>query len=110
MTEEVKDEIREEKTEECVCKIVKKILIIALGSFLGCLVALFVFKAAVKPKFPPMPMKAPFEVQQIEHGKFQHHKGMRPEMRGKNFDGRPDQRHGEIPEMEGQELDRPPIR
>ena len=97
MSEEIKTEIQEEKKDEkkcdcgCTCAL-KAFFLVVCGSFLGCLVALCLFSAAVKPKMPPMPpqMLGPAPFQQVEHGKFGHQKGMRPEFKKRDFDGRPD--------------------
>lgn len=106
MSEEIKTEIKEEKKDEkkcdcgCDCKCaLKAFLLVVFGSFLGCLVALCLFGALVKPKMPPMPpqMFGPAPFQQVEHGKFNHQKGMKPEFKKKKFDGRPDIRDGMPP-------------
>jgi hypothetical protein len=55
MADEIKNEINEEK-KECRCrKELKLFLLMILGSFLGCLVALTLFTAAIKPNVPPAP-------------------------------------------------------
>ena len=89
MTEEIKTE---EKKEcecgcDCKCEALKKFLLMVLASFLGTLVALCLFTAAIKPKMPPMPqMRGPVPMQQFEHGKFDHNRGGRPNVRIRRID------------------------
>lgn len=100
MSEEIKTEIQEKEKEEkkcecgcgCKCEALKAFLLVVFGSFLGCLVALCLFSAVVKPKMPPIPPQifAPAPFQQVEHGKFGHRKGLPPEFKKRDFDGRPD--------------------
>lgn len=91
MTEEIKNE----EVKECKCdkKALKIFLLNILGSFLGCLVALCVFSAAVKPQLPPPPqMPCP----RMEQPGFHHQFGKRPEgmrnFEGKRFEKRIDVR------------------
>ena len=76
MTEEIKNE--EIKDEKCKCdkKELKIFLLNILGSFLGCLVALCVFSAAVRPQLPP-PTQMPCH--RMEHARFHHEIGRPPE-------------------------------
>lgn len=105
MSEEINTDIQEEKKEEkkcdcgcdcnCKCEVLKAFLLVVFGSFLGCLVALCLFGALVKPKMPPVPLQmfGPAPFQQVEHGKFNHQKGMKPDFKKKDFDGRPDMKN-----------------
>ncbi len=62
MTEEIKNENR-----DCL----KGFLLMVLASFLGTLVALCLFSAAVKPQFPPQPMmQGPCPIQKMHHPNF----------------------------------------
>ena len=73
MTEEIKEELKEQKTKICNCDgtCIKVFLLGILASFFGCLLALLLFSATVKPKMPPAPMMfGPPQAQQIHHGKF----------------------------------------
>ena len=88
MTEELKTEIEEKKENNekkgkcCCCKELKMFLLVIFGSFLGCLVALCLFSAAIKPKFPPpMPMMGPPQIQQMHHGKFDRHQWKKQEFK-----------------------------
>ena len=57
-------------------------LLVIFGSFLGCLVALCLFSAMMRPKFPPpMPMRGHPQIQQMHQGKFDRHQGKRHEFR-----------------------------
>jgi len=90
MTDEINTEIKEEKRCGCDKKALKIFLLNILGSFLGCLVALCLYNAAVRPQMPPCPMKAPCPIQQMHHQKdFGQHKdfrGHKPEFK-KDFKG-----------------------
>ena len=57
MTEEINQEIREEKQCKCLCqsKEFRDFLKIALGSFVGVFCALSLFAALHKPPMPPCP-------------------------------------------------------
>ncbi len=64
MTEELKQEIKEEKQCKCICcsEGFRDFLKIALGSFVGVFLALTLFAALHKPPMPPChfnPMMAP---------------------------------------------------
>lgn len=76
------DEIKEEKV--IISKEYKCFLLNILGSFLGCLVALCLFSAAVKPQTPP---PIPCHCQ-----KMMHHKQFPGDFKGnkmhKNFEGK----------------------
>ncbi|MBQ7449955.1 hypothetical protein IJS77_00945 [bacterium] len=116
------EEIKEEQTKKCECKgkCVKIFLMSVLASFLGCLIALCIFSAATKPKFPPQPMMhGPMYIQNIGHGfnphqkHFKDFKGQRPDFqqnfRGqdiqRNFNQRPDFQRGN--EFQGSYPQRP---
>ena len=119
MTEEIKAEIQEKEKEEkcgcgCKCEALKAFLLVVFGSFLGCLVALCLFSAAMKPKMPPMPPKmlAPAPFHQVEHGKLGSQKGMRHEFKERDFEGRPDMKNFEgMPPNKGEfkRPERPPF-
>lgn len=83
MTEEIKNE--EIKDEKCKCdkKALKIFLLNILGSFLGCLVALCVFSAAVRPQLPPPPQ---MPCHRMEQARLHHEIGRRPEGT-KRFEG-----------------------
>lgn len=93
MTEEIKNE--EIKNEKCTCdkKALKIFLLNILGSFLGCLVALCVFSAAVKPQLPPPPQMPCFR---MEQPRFHHQFGRHPQgirkFEGRRFDKRIERR------------------
>lgn len=57
MTEEIKQEVKEEKQCKCICcsEGFKDFLKIALGSFVGVFFALSLFAALHKPPMPPCP-------------------------------------------------------
>lgn len=52
MTEEIKEE---KKCNCCISPEYKQFLLTILASFLGCLVALCLYSAAMKPQLPPPP-------------------------------------------------------
>jgi hypothetical protein len=97
MAEEIKTEIVEDK-KECKCrKELKLFLLMILGSFLGCLVALTLFTASIKPQAPQPPMPP----QRIEAGRMQHEMGApRGDFRG---DRGPDFRQEKIKHHNGGE-------
>ena len=71
-------EINEEKETKhcCVCKALKseftkKVVAIALGTFIGVYCSLSLYGTVHKPKFHKMPK---FEQQQMHHGSFEHKK------------------------------------
>ena len=67
------EEIKEEQSKKCECqgKCIKVFLLGILASFIGCLLALCIFSAATKPKFPPpMMMKRPMPMQQFNYDGF----------------------------------------
>ena len=75
MTEEIKEE---KKCNCCISPEYKQFLLTILASFLGCLVALCLYNASVKPKYPPAPNFGPCPIQKMH--KF--HKGFpNPEFR-----------------------------
>jgi hypothetical protein len=102
MTEEIKNEVLEEK-KECKCrKELKMFLLTILGSFLGCLVALTLFTAAIKPQ-PPMPQQLPpqrIEAIRMDVG------APRGEFRG---DRGPDFRQEKFRHHEGAQNQKPPV-
>lgn len=104
MTEEIKNE--EIKDEKCKCdkKALKIFLLNILGSFLGCLVALCVFSAAVRPQLPPPP-QMPWH--RMEQARFHHEMGRRPEnmrrFEERKFDKRFENRQFDK-EVEGRQL------
>ncbi len=100
------DEIKEEK-KECKCsKELKMFLLTILGSFLGCLVALCLFTAAVKPQTqPPHPAPCPrVEAPRLPHDisirKEFRHDVVRPDNARPDFRGeRPNQKPPVKPEQ-----------
>ena len=91
MAEEEKNnsEVKSEKECNCCCycKEIKKFLGIVLASFIGCLIALLVFGAVAKPKFPPpMPMGGQPQFNQMHHGHFDRHPDRHFKFKGENFD------------------------
>ena len=83
MTEEEKQENNEKKCKCCCSKELKMFLLVIFGSFLGCLVALCLFSAMMRPKFPPpMPMGGQPQIQQMHQGKFDRHKRHHSEFKG----------------------------
>ena len=95
MSEEIKEELKEEKCKKCDGKCVKVFLLGILASFLGCLLALLIFSAATRPKMPPAPMMfGPPRAQQVQmfhpekfrHGEFRGPKSeFRHKFRGEKF-------------------------
>lgn len=91
MSDEIKEEFKNDKREHKCTKELKMFLLMILGSFLGCLVALCLFTAAVKPQpHHGCPCHQPrIEAGRFHHdigaprgefrrGKFQEHRGERP--------------------------------
>ena len=48
----------------------KRFLLTILASFLGCLVALCLYGATIKPTFSPPPINPYYQMQRFDHGKF----------------------------------------
>lgn len=83
MTDEIKEEIKEEK--KCNCCIsadYKRFLLTILASFVGCLIALCLYNASVKPPMPPQPCP----IVRMEVPQFEHHRGPHPNFEHKKFD------------------------
>jgi len=68
MTEEIKQEKKEQK---CECKELKAFLLMILASFLGALVALCIYGAATRPQLPPPMINQPCPIQKFH--KNNHH-------------------------------------
>ena len=94
MTEEIKEE---KKCNCCISPEYKQFLLTILAAFLGCLVALCLYNAAVKPQLPPVMYNPPCPIQkmhkfdrgipgpQFDKGKFhKHHKFAPDKMRGEH--------------------------
>jgi len=92
MTEEIKQEIKEER-----CKCLTFFLLNILASFLGCLVALCIYNAATKPQFPPIMIKGPCPIMQQNFHR-EHH----PNFRGGHHDFKFHKQHNGVPVPSGQ--------
>ena len=73
MTEEIKEE---KKCQCCISPEYKQFLLTILAAFLGCLVALCLYSAAVKPKMPTPPPygfggPCPIHKMQMHHPRFE---------------------------------------
>ena len=113
MTEEEKIEQTEEVKTEKKCskwaigKEYRCFLLTIFASFFGCLVALCLYNASVKPPCPPPAMMMPPQFHQFDGQRFEHHRGMPSKFRGeKKFEkGTRPEFKGEKPEFKGE---RPP--
>jgi len=92
MGEEIREELNEEKRCNCDKKDLKRFLLTILGSFLGCLVALCLYGAAIKPQQPQIPCPCAIHKMQ-NHGmhefdrqKIHHQNFHKPDMK-KDFQG-----------------------
>ena len=82
MSDEIREEINEEYRCNCDKKELKRFLLTILGSFLGCLVALCLYGAVVKPQPPAPKMPCPCGVHKMQRGecpKFDHNREARPD-------------------------------
>ena len=73
MTEEIKEvSVEEPKKEkkEFMSDEYKRFLLTILASFLGCLVALCLYGATIKPTFSPPPINPYYQMQRFDHDKF----------------------------------------
>ncbi len=90
MSDEIKETIEKECECKCeFCKAVKKILAIALGTFIGFYCAMSLFFALHRPPMPPCDgfKRPPYsDVQKFEHKKMKNHEKQMPQRQIENDD------------------------
>lgn len=84
MSEEIKEELRDEKKCNCDKKELNRFLLTILGSFLGCLVALCLYGATVKPQ-PPQPAPMPCALNKMHNPGIVEHNGPHHDFHRKDF-------------------------